>query len=232
MSSPAKRKSDNLDLPADKVSEIITAKELMPRASAGSLAKVLKIDDKRKVAKVLSQHKNSPIEMKTPSKKVDSDVDIMDNEDDSCSSSGRSFDTLQDAMKHRPIIHRKKKLFFTNEGKLLDAAGGLIQWAETEIESANAQKELAQGKIVDLKAKVVKLIKEKDDLYTENVKLKAENTALVATDAENGKPVNYKDFCIVCGKPWVLSIQELSFCSTECGAEAAKRMKRATGTKK
>lgn len=120
MSSQAKRKPDNLDLPANKVAEIINAKELMPRASAGSLARVLKIDDKRKVAKVLSQHKNSPIKIKTPSKKVDSDVE-MDNEDDSASSSGRSFDTLQDAMKHKPlkIIHGQKQLIFTNEGIVL-----------------------------------------------------------------------------------------------------------------
>lgn len=122
--------------------------------------------------------------------------------------------------------------FQSPKRKLLDAAGGLIQWAETEIESANAQKELAQGKVADLEAKVLKLTSEKADLGAENVKLEAENTALVAADAKNGKPVNYKDFCIVCGKTWALSIQELSFCSTECGAEAARCMKRATGAMK
>lgn len=71
------------------------------RIHVNNVNKVLKIDDKRKVAKVLSQHKNSPIKMKTPSKKIVSNVEM---------------DTLQDAMKHKPIIHGQKKLIFTNEG--------------------------------------------------------------------------------------------------------------------
>lgn len=96
-------------------------------------------------------------------------------------------------------------------GKLLDATSNLIQWSKTVVESVNAAKELTEGQVIELR-------KERDALVTENAKLR--------------KKFNFKEFCIVCGQPSVLEIQELSFCSPKCGSTAADRMKRALGAKK
>lgn len=101
MSSPLKRNAEGLDLSADQKSKILETKKLLPRASIHSLAKLLNITDSKTVARVLSEHRDSSKKPKK-ARRFEMETDIEKDDEDSRSSSGLSFNTLEDAHKHAP----------------------------------------------------------------------------------------------------------------------------------
>lgn len=95
--------------------KILRSKKLIPRASFESLARIHDVD-KNVVAKILTHKKNSS-QMATPAKKIrkssknNLDETTFSDENDSASSSSRSFETLQDAIKSNAFSDLKEGSF-------------------------------------------------------------------------------------------------------------------------
>lgn len=100
MSSPLKRKTEDLDLSAEQKTKVIETKKLLPRASIHTLARILNIPNSKAVAQVLSEQRDSPKKHKKTIDEMKTDIEKYD--EDSRSSSGLSFNTLEDAYKHAP----------------------------------------------------------------------------------------------------------------------------------